>query len=88
MTDFNLNCLKHSPNCAAVINADHNCHEASTANEEIAGGLHLRHCLCEGARVMLTSNLKSLNRKRFGQRRNGNGCGHFVEDGLQAAFTA
>ena len=57
MAEFNLNCLKHLPNCVAITNADHNCHEASTANEEIAGGLHSRLHLCEGARVMLTSNL-------------------------------
>ena len=57
VAEFNVNCLKHSPNCVATINADHNFHEASTANEEIAGGLHSRLHLCEGARVMLTSNL-------------------------------
>ena len=40
-----------------MINADHNCIEAKNAKEEGAGGLYARVRLCEGARVMLTSNL-------------------------------
>ena len=40
-----------------MINADHNCTEAKNANEEDAVGLYARVRLCEGARVMLSSNL-------------------------------
>ncbi|XP_065826022.1 uncharacterized protein [Oscarella lobularis] len=57
VAEFNFNCLKNSNKPVAVINADHNCTEAKNANEEDAGELYARVRLCEGARVMLTSNL-------------------------------
>ncbi|XP_065837259.1 ATP-dependent DNA helicase pif1-like [Oscarella lobularis] len=57
VAEFNFNCLKNSNKPVAVINADHNCTEAKNDNEEDAGGLYARVRLCEGARVMLTSNL-------------------------------
>eukprot|EP00118_Oscarella_pearsei_P024260 m.302773 g.302773 ORF g.302773 m.302773 type:complete len:642 (+) comp40827_c0_seq3:1136-3061(+) len=57
VAEFNLNCLKNSQKPVAVIDADHNCKEARAASEDIAGGLYPTVRLCEGARVMLTSNL-------------------------------
>ena len=57
VAEFNFNCLKNSNKPVAVINADHNCTEAKNSNEEDAGGLYARVRLCEGARVMLSSNL-------------------------------
>ena len=57
VAEFNFHCLKNSNKPVAVINADHNCTEAKNANEEDAGVLYVRVRLCEGARVMLTSNL-------------------------------
>eukprot|EP00118_Oscarella_pearsei_P020682 m.225765 g.225765 ORF g.225765 m.225765 type:complete len:1796 (+) comp40019_c0_seq3:374-5761(+) len=55
--DFNKNCLKNANKPVAIIRADHNCDEAKAASEETAGGLYRLIFLCEGARVMLTSNL-------------------------------
>ena len=57
VAEFNFHFLKNSNKPMAVINADHNCTEAKNANEEDAGGLYARVRLCEGARVMLSSNL-------------------------------
>ena len=57
VAEFNFICLKNSNKPLAVINADHCCTKAKNANEEDDGGLYARVRLCEGARVMLSSNL-------------------------------